>query len=81
MTRTLIAAAVCLALSSPAFAFQCPTDMAAIDAALAENPDLSSEEMAKVKELRAKGDELHRAGDHQESIETLAEAKEILGIE
>ena len=40
MTRTVIAAAVCLALSSPAFAFQCPTDMAAIDAALAENPDL-----------------------------------------
>jgi hypothetical protein len=37
--------------------------------------------MAKVKELRAKGEELHSAGDHQESIETLAEAKEILGIE
>lgn len=81
MLRLLLAALFAIGLVTPALAFQCPTDMAAIDAALAENPDLSEEEMAQVEELRAKGEELHNAGNHEESIETLAQAKEILGIE
>ena len=42
---------------------------------------LSDEEKAKVTELRAKGEELHEAGNHAESVATLAEAKKILGIE
>lgn len=64
-----------------AHASQCPTDMAAIDEYLAGNPELTEEQMSKVEELREKGEQLHEEGKHQESVDTLAEAKEILGIE
>jgi len=69
-----------LALSTGAWAFHCPADMAKIDEALAQNPELTSEQMAEVTSLRAEGEELHNAGKHQESIDTLAKAMEILGI-
>jgi len=68
-----------LALATPAVAGQCPMDMAKIDTAM-EEASLSESEMATVKELRALGEEQHEAGDHAESVATLAEAKEILGI-
>lgn len=68
-------------VSAVAFASQCPTDMAKIDEHLAGNPDLTGEQMSQVKELREKGEMLHESGKHQQSVEALAEAKEILGIE
>jgi hypothetical protein len=34
--------------------------------------------MKKVKDYRAKGEELHKAGKHQESVDTLAKALQIL---
>jgi len=57
---------------SPAFAFHCPQEMAKIDKALAANPKLSESDLAKVRQLRAQGEELHKAGQHQESLDTLA---------
>ena len=78
---TMSAVALALALSSgAALAFHCPADMKKIDAALAKNPSLSSEQMSKVKELRATGEQLHNSGKHGESVEALAEAMKILGI-
>jgi hypothetical protein len=79
MRATLFAAALALAAASPAYAFQCPADMAAIDAAL-QSSTISDTDRAKVIELRAQGEELHAAGKHQESMDTLAQAKQILGI-
>jgi hypothetical protein len=76
---TLAALAVALA-SSSAFAFHCPADMKKIDAALAKNPKLSSAQMADVKKYRAEGESLHKAGKHQESVDTLAKAMKILNI-
>ncbi len=67
-------------LSSAAFAFHCPADMKKIDDALAKNPPLSSEQMMEVKKLRAEGEVLHKAGKHQESVDTLGKAMKILGI-
>jgi len=67
-------------LATPALAGQCPMDMAKIDAAMSE-ASLSESEMATVMELRTLGEEQHEAGDHAESVATLAEAKDILGIE
>lgn len=64
----------------PAFAFHCPADMAAIDAALAANPQISTEQLAQVKALRAEGETLHKAGDHANSVATLATAMDILGL-
>ena len=79
MTRTILAAAVAAFLAVPAFAFQCPADMAEIDAAL-QTASLSAEDLARVQELRAEGERLHAAGQHQASVDALAEAKAILGI-
>ncbi len=76
-----LALVVALALaSSAAFAFHCPADMKKIDEALARNPQLSSSQMAEVKKYRAEGETLHKAGKHQESVETLARAMKILNI-
>lgn len=69
-----------LAMSTGAWAFHCPADMAKIDEALAQNSELTSEQMAEITSLRAEGEELHNAGKHQESVDTLAKAMEILGI-
>jgi hypothetical protein len=80
MKRILVAAALSVALASPALAFHCPKDMAEIDAALAKSPALSADQLAEVTKLRAEGEALHKAGKHQESVDTLAKAKEILGL-
>jgi hypothetical protein len=77
--KALIAAAA-LAFTGAAFAMHCPADMAKIDAALAKNPSLSAAEMAEVKKLRAEGEALHKAGKHQDSVDTLAKAMKILKI-
>jgi hypothetical protein len=78
LSSVLLAASLAFA-SSAAFAFHCPKDMKAIDAAL-PNAKISSAQMAEVKKYRAEGERLHKAGKHQESVDTLAKAKEILGI-
>ena len=80
IVRTLAGLAAVLLIATPAFAFHCPKDMAAIDAALAKNPSLSDAQMAQVKELRAKGEAEHKAGNHQASVDSLAKAMEILEI-
>lgn len=76
----LLSLGLTAAVAGPAFAFQCPTDMAAIDAAL-QTADLTQEEEARVMELRNEGEQLHESGQHQASVDALAEAKEILGIQ
>ena len=53
--------------------------MKAIDAAMPK-AKLSDAQSAEVKKLRAEGEKLHNAGKHQESVDTLAKAKKILGI-
>lgn len=79
MNRYALLVALALA-SSPALAFHCPMDMKKIDAALAKHPNLSAEQMAQVRKYRAEGESLHKAGRHQESVDTLAKAMKILGI-
>jgi hypothetical protein len=69
-----------LFVSTSALAFHCPTDMKKIDEALAKNPKLTVEQMSEVKNLRAEGETLHKAGKHQESVDTLSKAMKILGI-
>ncbi|HSD34055.1 MAG TPA: hypothetical protein VLE26_01440 [Alphaproteobacteria bacterium] len=78
--RIAMAAALSLALVGPAFASQCPKQMAAIDEALAKSPQLSEADLAEVKRLRAEGEELHKAGNHKQSEEALGQAQKILGI-
>lgn len=70
-----------LAFAGSAFAFHCPADMKAIDNALASSPKLTAQQLSDVKQYRADGEALHKAGKHQESIDTLAKAKAILNIQ
>ena len=79
MKRTVLMTVLALA-SSAAFAFHCPADMRKIDEALAKNPKLSDAQMSEVRKARADGEALHKAGKHQESIDTLAKAMKILNI-
>lgn len=69
-----------LFLSTSALAFHCPADMKKIDAALATNPKLTSEQMSEVKKLRGEGETLHKAGKHQEAVDALGKAMKILAI-
>jgi len=80
MKRTLTLAAALLFASGTALAFHCPKDMKQIDDALAKNPNLSAAQMKEVKELRAKGEAEHKAGNHQAAVDDLAKAKTILGL-
>lgn len=79
MKRVALAVALGF-IASTAFAFHCPADMKKIDAALAKNPKLSPQQLAEVKKARADGEALHKAGKHQESVDTLAKAMKILNI-
>lgn len=74
------AVALVLALSmGSAFAHGCPGEMKAIDAKLPA-AKLDAAQMAKVKDLRAKGEQLHKDGKHAESMAALAEAKKMVGL-
>ena len=66
--------------SGAAFAFHCPADMKKIDEALAKNPKLAAEQLADVKKQRAEGEALHKAGKHQDSVDTLAKAMKTLNV-
>ena len=76
--KLLVSVGLMLATGS-ALAFHCPKDMKAIDDAL-PNAKLSAAQMEQVKKYRAEGEALHKEKKHQESVDTLAKAKKILGI-
>ena len=78
--KHILTAAVLSFAALPALAGQCPMDMAKIDAAMA-TAELSEAEMAEVMTLRTEGEAMHSSGDHATSVEMLAQAKAILGIE
>lgn len=79
MKRLLVFAFLALLLPGAALAHSCPSVMAKIDKAL-ETASLSAEDMAKVKELRMKGEEEHKAGNHDASMATLSEAAGMLNL-
>lgn len=76
---SLVVASALAFASSTAFAFSCPKHMKAIDAALA-TAKISDAQMAEVKKYRAEGETFHKAGKHQDALDTLAKAEKILGI-
>jgi hypothetical protein len=69
---------IALAFASPAFAFECPKHMKAIDAKISMATNLPADKLAKVKELRAEGEKLHKEGKHAESVKVLKEAEALL---
>jgi len=79
--RMLIATAVLVFAAGNAFAFHCPKEMKKIDDALAAKPNITAEQLAEVKRLRAEGETLHKQGKHQESLDTLGKAEKILNVQ
>ena len=80
MKRSFALAVAMIFASGTAFAMHCPKDMKEIDDELAKKPKLSEAQMKEVTKLRADGEAMHKAGKHQESVDTLAKAKTILGL-
>lgn len=80
MKRILALATTLLFASATAFAMHCPKDMKEIDDALAKKPKLTEAQMKDVTKWRADGEALHKAGKHQESVDTLAKAKKALTL-
>ena len=78
--RYLAIGAAMLMAAGTALAFHCPADMKKIDEALAKKPKLTEAEAKEVTNLRADGEAFHKAGKHQESVDTLAKAMKILKI-
>jgi hypothetical protein len=78
--RKLVFLLGALFMSASALAFHCPADMKKIDEALSKDPKLTAPQMSEVKKLRADGEALHKAGKHQESVDTLGKAMKILGV-
>ena len=80
MRRIVVVAAMLAMAWGPAFANSCPTDMKEIDDALAKGTKLSASDLVKVKQWRAEGEKLHKAGKHKQAEATLEKAKVKLGI-
>lgn len=79
MKKFLLAAAMTMALASPAFANQCPALMAKVDEALkAASVDQATK--TKVTELYNKGKAEHEAGDHDASVADLNAALALLNM-
>jgi uncharacterized protein len=80
MKRSLALGAALLFAGS-AMAFHCPKDMKAIDDALAKKPQLSEMDMNAVKKYRADGEAFHKAGKHNEAVDSLGKAMKLLKID
>ena len=67
-----------LLFSTALWAMHCPADMAKIDEILKNDPPRDQTVLAEVRKLRAKGESLHKAGKHDESVKVLNEALQLL---
>lgn len=65
-------------LSTSLWAMHCPADMAKIDGLLKTDPPSDATVLAQVRQLRAEGEALHKAGNHSESVRVLGEALQLL---
>jgi len=80
--KSLISLAAML-FSASAWAHMCPTLMGDIDQALEDDTtvaEVDESTLEEVRDLRARGEEAHQAGDHDESVALLEEAKDKLRI-
>ena len=80
MKCILVAAAMIVAMTSPAFANHCPRDVAIVSHSLSITKGLTEMQMTKVKALRDKGAAFHKSGNHGEAVKALHEALKILEV-
>lgn len=77
-TSAILAFSLSALFSGALWAMHCPQSMAQIDQMLASDPPADPEVLAEVKRLRNEGQQLHEAGDHDESVKVLDEALNLL---
>jgi len=65
--------ALVLAVGAPAYAFKCPSLIKQANEQMA-NMDPNSDKVKKAKELVAEADQLHKAGNHADSVKRAEEA-------
>ena len=80
MKTVFIATGFIASLASQAYAGQCQEDIAKIDTALA-SMELSPDERAQIEDMRNQAVQLCGAGNEQEGVDVLTEAKAMLSIE
>lgn len=83
MIKKLFTALAVMLFTASAWANMCPSLMGEIDQALEDEAtvaELDEATLEEVRDLRARGEEAHAAGDHDESVTLLEEAKEKLGM-
>jgi len=81
LKRFILTGVASVVFATTAYAHHCPLDMAKIDAILPiKMSKLSAGNLAQVKSLRTRGETEHKAGNHDASVKTLAQAMKILGI-
>ena len=81
MKRTFALGVGLLFAAGTAMASHCPSDVKAIDDALAKKPKLSDAQMKEVKAQRDAGEAAHKGGKHKEAEESLHKAMATLKIE
>lgn len=77
-TPLLLALSLTALFSAPLWAMHCPQSMAKIDQLLQSDPPADPEVLAEVRRLRSEGEQLHKAGNHDESVKVLDEALNLL---
>jgi hypothetical protein len=81
MRVVLVVPAMLVALATPAWASQCPSRIAALDELISQHGSmLNPEKMAQVNELRDKAEQAHAAGNHDESVNSVQRAQDLIGM-
>jgi hypothetical protein len=79
LKRIIIASALVVGITSPAWASGCPGISQQVTQKLAKS-NMSAAEKAKVVKLQSEGNMLHRTGKHKEAIAMLTRANSMLGM-
>lgn len=81
MRSFVIVSAMLVGLAAPAWGNQCPQQIAALDEMLKQHASMMTpQQQAQVRELRAKADEAHKAGRHQEALQAVQQANKAMGM-
>ena len=81
MRTILIVSAMLAGLATPAWANQCPRNIAALDEQIQQHGSmLSPDRAAQVKALRDKAEQAHKAGNHGEAMQAVQQARNAIGM-
>lgn len=80
MKTTIVAAVLCALVPGIALAGPCDQDIKKVDAEIKKG-DLPPDERAQIKDMRNQAADLCKAGNQQEGLDVLTEAKAMLNIE